>query len=173
MPLENNIWHVRVELYKSSLQHIKLKKCQKENFFLNHDSATALLSVSFIMCFHIFLFLYELSSCVISFVVGAILVPFKYIGNETWKNCIRYTTLTFFILFFVTYIKHLRFINLFLCGDIEINPGPFNQCKSISFYHWNLNDLLARNGEKFHPVEAFVYYYKHFLIHLLITFVMD
>ena len=28
--------------------------------------------------------------------------------------------------------------------------------KSISFYYWNLNALLALNRKKFHPIEAFV-----------------
>ena len=46
--------------------------------------------------------------------------------------------------------------NVLPCGDIETNPGTFNKCKSISFYHWNLNGLLAQNREKFYLVEAFV-----------------
>ena len=33
---------------------------------------------------------------------------------------------------------------------------PFNGCKFISFYYWNLNGLLAPNLEKFHLVEDFV-----------------
>ena len=60
-----------------------------------------------------------------------------------------------FILLFVTY-PELRFRNLLLCGDIETNSGPFNRYKSPSFYHWNLNGLLACNCEKFHLVEASV-----------------
>ena len=52
---------------------------------------------------------------------------------------------------FLTYAKYLRLKDLF-CDDIETNPGPFNRCKSISFCHWNLNGLLARNCEKFHLV---------------------
>ena len=105
---------------------------------------------------HIFLFLFELSNYVTSFVVGAIVVPFKYIGNKTSMIFTRYTTLIFFILSLVTYTEYLRFINLLLCGDIETNPGPFNRCKFISLYHWNLNGKLACNREKFHLVEAFV-----------------
>ena len=61
----------------------------------------------------------------------------------------------FFILLFVTYIEYLRFIHL-LCGDFETNSGHFNRCKSISFYHWNLNGFLVLNDEKFHLVETFV-----------------
>ena len=67
----------------------------------------------------------------------------------------RYTTLIFFILSFVTYNEYLPF-KILLCGDIETNPGSFNWCKFILFYHWNLNDLLACNREKFHLVEAFI-----------------
>ena len=81
MPLENSILHVRVELYNSSFQLVKLKM-PKRKLLLNHDSAAVLVGVSFIMCMHILLFLFELSSYVTSFVVGAIVVSFKYIGNK-------------------------------------------------------------------------------------------
>ena len=101
-------------------------------------------------------FLFELSNYVTSFVVAAIALPFKYIDNKTSIIFTRYTTLIFFILSLVTYTEYLRFINLLLCGNIENNTGSFNRCKFISFYHWNLNSLLARNHEKFQLVEAFV-----------------
>ena len=133
MLLEISIWHLRVELHNSSFQLAKLQM-SKRKLLLNHDSATMLLGVSFIMCMHIFLFLFELSNYVTSFVVGAIVVPFKYIGNKTSMIFTRYTTLIFFILSFVTYTEPLHFKNL-LCGDIETNPGPNIWCKSILFYH--------------------------------------
>ena len=145
---------MRAELYNSSFQLIKLKM-SKRKLLLSHDSAIVLFGVSFIMCMHIFLFIFELSNYVASFVVGTIAVPFKYIGNKTSMIFTRYTTLVLFIVSLVTYTEYLRFINLLLCGDIETNPGPFNWCKCISFYHWNLNGLLARNRKKFHLVEAF------------------
>ena len=134
----------------------------KRKNLLNHDSPTVLFGVGFIICIHIFLFLlfllsfFLLSNYVASFVVEAIAVRFKCIGNKTSMIFTRYTTLIFFILPLVTYTEYLRFINFLLCGDIETNSGPFNRCKFISFYHWNLNGLLARNREKFHLVEAFV-----------------
>ena len=111
MLLENSIWHVRVELYNSFFQLVKLK-ISKRKLLLNHDSATVLLRVSFIMCMHIFLFLLELSNYVTSLVVGATVFPFKYIGNKTSMIYTRYTTLIFFILSFVTYSEYLRFKNL-------------------------------------------------------------
>ena len=58
--------------------------------------------------------------------------------------------------FFNTYIEYLLFTKLLLCADIKTNPGTFNRCKSISFYHWNQNGVLARNRVKFHLVQAFV-----------------
>ena len=155
MPLQNGIWHVRVELYDSSFQLVKLKMSKRKHL-LNHDPATVLFGVGFIMWLHIFIFLLELSNQFTSFVVEAIAVPFKYIGNKTFIIFTRHTTLIFFILPFVTYTEYLRFINLLLCCGIETNLGPFNRCKFISFYHCNLNGLLARNHEKFCLVEAFV-----------------
>ena len=80
----------------------------------------------------------------------------SFIGNKTSMIFTRYRTLIFFILSLVTHTEYLRFTNRLLCGDIETNPGRFSRCKIISFYHWNLYDLLVRNREKFHLVEAFV-----------------
>ena len=94
----------------------------KRKVLLNYGSAIALLGVSFIMVFYIFLFHYELSDYVTSFIVGAVIVPFKYIGNKTSIICIIYATLTSFIFVFVTYVEYLRFINLLLCWDVETNP---------------------------------------------------
>ena len=154
MPLEKSICHKRFELYNSSFQLVKLKT-SKRKLLLNRDSATVSIGVSFIMCMHIFLFLSELSNYVISFVVGATVVLFKYIGNKTSMIFTRYKPPIFFILSFVTYTEYLRFRN-HLYGDIETNPGLFNRCKFISFCHWNLNGLLTRNREMFRLVEAFV-----------------
>ena len=86
MPLENSMWHVRVELCNSSFQLVDLEM-SKRTLLLNHDSATVLLGVSFWIYMHIFLFLFELCNYVTSFVVGAIVVPFKYIGNKTSMIC--------------------------------------------------------------------------------------
>ena len=127
------IWHVRVELYNSSFQLVNLKM-SKRKLLLNYDPPTLLLGVSFIMCVHIFLFPFELNNYVTSFAVESIVVPFKYIANKTSIILFRYAILIFFILSFLTYAKYLRLKN-FLCDDIETNPGPFNRCKSISFYH--------------------------------------
>ena len=101
MPLENSIRHKRFELYNSSFQLVKLKMSNRK-LLLNHDSGTVSIGVSFIMCMHIFLFLSELSNYVTSFVVGAIVVPFKYIGNKTSIIFTSYKPLIFFILSFVT-----------------------------------------------------------------------
>ena len=134
MPLENSIWHVRVELLNSPFQPVKLKMSERKRL-LNNDSATVLFGVNFIMGMHIFLFLFELSSYVTSFVVGIIAVSFRYICNKTSMIFTRDKTLIVFILSIVTYTEYLHFINLLLCGDIETNPGPSNRCIFISFYH--------------------------------------
>ena len=101
MPLEKSICHKRLELYNSSFQLVKLNM-SKRKLLLNYDSGTVSIGVSFIMCMHIFLFLSELSNYVTFFVVGAIVVPFKYIGNKASIVFTRYKPLIFFILSFVT-----------------------------------------------------------------------
>ena len=144
-----------IELYHNSFQHVELKM-SKRKVLLNHDSAIALLGVSFIICFYVFLFHYELSNYVTSSIVGAIIAPFKYVGNKISIIYTIYTTLISLILLFVTYIEYLRFINLLLSGDVETIPEPFNRCKYIIFYHWNLNGSQALNHEKFILVETFI-----------------
>ena len=131
------------------------------------------------MCRYIFLFLFEFSNYVISFVVWTIAVPFNHTGSKISMIFTRHTTLIFVILFFVTYTKYLRFKNLLFRGDIGTNFDPFNRWKSISFYHWNLNGLLPRNREKFDLVEAFVVsnnidiFWISESFHLLIAFIID
>ena len=73
----------------------------KSKLLLDHDSATVLLGVSFIMCMNIFLFLFELSNYVTPFVAGTTIVSLKYIGNKTTMIFTRYTTLFFHIPFFI------------------------------------------------------------------------
>ena len=146
MPSENNIWHARVELYNSSFQYVKLKRSKRKPLF-NHDSAKYLLDIIFIMCLHRFQFLLELSIFVSCFVVGTIDASFKYAGNT---NLLKIYISFFFPLLFTTYLEHVYFIKLLPCGDIETIIRPFNWRNSISFYHWNLNSLLARNCKSFH-----------------------
>ena len=117
MPLGDSIEEIQTSDYKCHLKkvfgtrdlnyiivppNLLNLKCQKESFLLNHDSGTVSIGVSFIMYMHIFLFLSELSNYVTSFVVGAIAVPFKYIGNKTSIVFTRYKPLIFYILPFVT-----------------------------------------------------------------------
>ena len=98
-----SIWHLRVELYNIFLQHVRFKT-SKRKLFWNHDSAKALLGFSFIMCVHIFLFLFELNNYVTSFVVEAIVFPFKYIADKPSMIFTRYTTPIFFPFVFLSHI---------------------------------------------------------------------
>ena len=55
------------------------------------------------------------------------------------------------------YIHSFRFL-LILSGSVERNPGPPRASKNmngrIRFAHWNVNSLLARNGDKIRQIEA-------------------
>ena len=46
---------------------------------------------------------------------------------------------------------------LFICGDIELNPGPKNRnsCYNFSICHWNLNSITAHNFAKVNLLEAY------------------
>ena len=47
-------------------------------------------------------------------------------------------------------------------GDIETNPGPTKEkIKNLSFCHWNINSLIARNLTKISHLEAYNAIYKH------------
>ena len=43
---------------------------------------------------------------------------------------------------------------LFLCGDIETNPGPQSN-SYLKFFHWNLNSICARGSIKIPLIEAY------------------
>ena len=76
------------------------------------------------------LFLFELNNYVTSFVVGAIVVPFKYIGNKTSMLFTRYTTLIFFHLvetFIVSNKTDVFFISeTFLDSSVDNIYGGLN-----------------------------------------------
>ena len=57
---------MRAELYDNFFQHVKVQ-ISKRKLLLNHDSTTALLGGSFIMCSHIFIFLFELNNYIAPF----------------------------------------------------------------------------------------------------------
>ena len=46
---------------------------------------------------------------------------------------------------------------LFICGDIELNPGPKNRksCYNFSICHWNLNSITAHNFTKLNLLQAY------------------
>ena len=46
--------------------------------------------------------------------------------------------------------KQLIELLLILCGDVEQNPGSEKEKSHITFFHWNLNGLMAHNLLKFH-----------------------
>ena len=47
-------------------------------------------------------------------------------------------------------------LTLFICGDVELNPGPKNTKSSyyFSLYHWNLSSLPAHDFSKLSLIEA-------------------
>ena len=45
---------------------------------------------------------------------------------------------------------------LFICGDVELNPGPKNtKSYYFSLCHWNLNSLPAHDFSKLSLIEAY------------------
>ena len=46
---------------------------------------------------------------------------------------------------------------LFVCGDVELNPGPKNRNSSYNFStcHWNLNRITAHNFSKVNLLQAY------------------
>ena len=42
-----------------------------------------------------------------------------------------------------------------MIGDIENNPGPNNERKSISICQWNLNSISTQNYVKLSMLEAY------------------
>ena len=133
MPSENNIWHARVELYNSSFQYVKLKRSKRKPLF-NHDSATYLLDIIFIMCLHRFQFLFELSIFVSCFVVGTIDASFKYVANT---NLLKICNSFFFlcslphILNMYTSLSFFSAVISKLLLDHSIGATPFHSITGI------------------------------------------
>ena len=46
---------------------------------------------------------------------------------------------------------------LFVCGDVELNPGPKNRnsCFNFSICHWNSNSIIAHNFAKVNLLQAY------------------
>ena len=46
---------------------------------------------------------------------------------------------------------------LFVCGDIELNPGPKNRdsCYNFLICHWNLNSITVHNFVKVNLLQAY------------------
>ena len=42
-----------------------------------------------------------------------------------------------------------------LAGDIHPNPGPVKNVNNLSFCHWNLNGINARDGIKIPLIESY------------------
>ena len=59
---------------------------------------------------------------------------------------------------------------LIMSGDIETNPGPNNETKSISICHWNLNGISTQNFVKLSMLEAYNSIYDYDIICLSETY---
>ena len=65
----------------------------------------------------------------------------------------------------------IEYYLLKLCGDIETNPGPYNEtAENISICHWNLNGIAAHNYIKHSMLEAYNALYSYDLICISETF---
>ena len=80
----------------------------------------------------------------------------------------NYLYITAFIdVLFSTYFLHVLILQH---GDIETNPGPTKEkIKNLSFCHWNINSLIARNLTKISHLEAYNAIYKHDFISISVT----
>ena len=57
-------------------------------------------------------------------------------------------------------------LSLFVCGDVELNPGPKNRnsCYNFSICHWNLNGITANNFAKVNVLQAYNSIHYFYLI---------
>ena len=72
------------------------------------------------------------------------------------------------MLYITTYFLHILLLQH---GDIETNPGSQKEnTKNLSWYHWNVNSLIAHNLSKLSQLEAYNSVYKHDFICISETF---
>ena len=64
----------------------------------------------------------------------------------------------------------IQYFLLIKCGDIETNQGPFNDKKSLSICHWNLNGISKHNYVKLSMLEAYNALHNYDIICISETF---
>ena len=58
---------------------------------------------------------------------------------------------------FHSFYSHRSKFWLYLCGDIELQPGPFEH---LRFCHWNLNSLVAHNFSRVSLLHAYIIHHE-------------
>ena len=80
----------------------------------------------------------------------------RYKARYFKKNSLRVTAPAFgFFSFGFRFVCIL--LILFVCGDVELNPGPKNRnsCYDFSICHWNFNSITAHNFVKVNLLQAY------------------
>ena len=100
-----------------------------------------------------------------------IFVHFAINSRKHLKIILKFLTTYLFVFELCFSINHFssHFL-LIMSGDIETNPGPNNETKSISICHWNLNGISTQNFVKLSMLEAYNSIYDHDIICLSETY---
>ena len=151
MPIDNLTWQTRVGTFNSSkpLFKTKIKDRGMLQFLLHHTVYSLYLFLNFILIKQVNN-LYQVSSRLIKIIPA----PF----------CLRFLKIADITVFLLFFIQNL----LACCGDIEENPGP--KCSSLTFCHWNLNGLTARDSTKISLLQANITHRNYDIIPLTGTF---
>ena len=128
-------------------------------FFYNLDNINTLFFHSFLYIYVTFRFVYNVSK--------HIFLNRRKVSKFLSKHLITYYFLSQICLIFNIFIQYFL---LTICGDIETNPGPSNDAKSLSICHWNLNGISTQNYVKLSMIEAYNALYNYDIICISETF---
>ena len=128
-------------------------------FFFNFDNINTLFFNSFLCIYVTFRFAHNVSKHII--------LNRREVSKYLSKLLITYNFLSQICLILNIFIQYFL---LTVCGDIETNPGPSNDAKSLSICHWNLNGISTQNYVKLSMIEAYNALYNYDIICISETF---
>ena len=137
MPSDNLTWQARVGTFNTSKPLFKTKLINRGmlQFLLHHTVYSLYLFLAFILITQV-KNLYQVYSHLIKNIPASFRLRFLKIAD-----------VSVFLLFFIqNLLSH--------CGDIEENPG--STYSSLTFCHWNLNEITAHDSTKISLLQAYI-----------------
>lgn len=161
MPVDITRWRAEIELFYNASKNSFMKPMSFQSFFSNYNFYHILPILFYLLAmwilkdFNYFLISESFSNSLFSFylnsITNIIVISVNYMCYVTIKRHFNFILkLLVFVNIFYVFISYF----LWICGDIEKNPGP-NDWHNLSVCHWNLNSIAAHNFSKLSALQAY------------------